>query len=144
MVLMHMIGSGELLDRQTSLYATDSASVTGTRTLFVVASLGSSLGRAFEAEGFVKGVDRDGHVKLDETAHHGDRLFARITPADVRWTCERLARLSAKQWGDAFRAAHYDDATADRLLQRLQEKVRMGLMLGGDVPTTQTARASCP
>lgn len=154
-VLMHMLGSGDLLDRHTAAYAVVSPSMPAPRSLFVVAGLGSALGRSraigggaagdaddFEAQGFVKGVDRDGHVKLDATLLRDDRLHAGITPADVRWACERLGRLSPKQWADAFRAAHYEPAVADRFVRRLQEKVRMGLMLGAS--PTQTARAGRP
>jgi hypothetical protein len=47
----------------------------------------------------------------------------------VRWIAERLARLSDKQWADAFRAGGHDRATADRFIRRIQEKIQEGLSL---------------
>jgi len=45
----------------------------------------------------------------------------------VRWTCEALAKLTPKQWQDAFRASGYDEATGDRFIRRMQQKVQQGL-----------------
>jgi hypothetical protein len=47
----------------------------------------------------------------------------------VRWTCERLDRLGAKQWQDAFRAAGYKDDEAARFIRKIREKVAAGLAL---------------
>ena len=56
-------------------------------------------------------------------------LTEQLGPADVRWTSARLARLTPQQWSDAFRAGGYDEATAARLIRRLQAKVAEGLAL---------------
>jgi hypothetical protein len=40
---------------------------------------------------------------------------------------ERLARLSARQWSDAFRAAGYSESDAQRYVVRLRQKVNEGL-----------------
>ena len=46
-----------------------------------------------------------------------------IRPGDVRWAAEHLARLTDKQWHDAFRAANYPDADAQRFIKKLKEKI---------------------
>jgi len=50
-----------------------------------------------------------------------------VTPADVRWISERLARLTAEQWNDAFRAPGYTGEETARYVLRLREKVTEGL-----------------
>jgi hypothetical protein len=62
----------------------------------------------------------------DKGRRHRD-LYRNIRVEDVRWTCERLARLTPKQWEDAFRGDAYDEATAGRFIRRLQTKVEEGL-----------------
>ena len=128
------------------------------RTVYVVRDLGAALGRtkrpptssvrndieSFERQGFIKGVTKDGYVRLDDTHWRHEKLYDAITPEDVRWTCDRLRRLSPRQWADAFRAARYDPALADRFIRRLQEKVQMGSVLKGRDPAERTARAGRP
>jgi hypothetical protein len=72
-------------------------------------------------------------VTLSQTGIH-TRLFKDIPVEHVRWACERLAALSERQWNDAFRAAGYEPATAQRYIRRLKEKVAEGLKLGGAAP----------
>jgi hypothetical protein len=142
-VLMHILSNWDLLDENTALYEVDRP-VGGARTLYVVRDVGAALGRSrslpgqatrndvedFESQGFIKDVDEDGYVRFDDTRWHHHKLYQRVRPADVRWTCERLARLTADQWRDAFRAARYEQAAADRFIRKLDEKVRVGLALG--------------
>jgi hypothetical protein len=81
----------------------------------------------FEKEPFIEEVS-GGRVRF----HHSGRwtgLFRDLTPADVRWTCERLARISPAQWNDMFRAAHYREDLAQRFIRRFQEKIAQGLAL---------------
>jgi len=125
--------------------------------VYVVRDLGGALGRAkglpvsgsrndiddFEEQGFIKGVGRDGYVRFDDTRWRHEKLYRHITPADIRWTCDLLRRLSPRQWEDAFRAARYEPALANRFIRRLQEKVQMGLMLGG-APDERSARVGRP
>ena len=141
-VLMHMLGNWDLLDDNTALYRVDTP-VGGARTLYVVQDLGASLGKSrslpgkatrndiedFETQGFIKGVDEHGHVEFDDTRWLHEKLYTRVSPADVRWTSELLARLTPEQWRDAFRAARYDPTVADRYVRKLQEKVRVGRSL---------------
>jgi hypothetical protein len=43
--------------------------------------------------------------------------------------CERLQRLSDRQWRDAFRAANYSDETTARYVARIRQKITQGLEL---------------
>jgi hypothetical protein len=140
LVLNLILNNWDLLDRNTALYELDPPRH-GVRRWYVVRDLGAALGRRFpfpprgtrndledfESEGFVERVV-DGRVKFAYRGGHRE-LFADISPADVRWACERLGRLSPRQWKDAFRAGGYDDARADRYIRKIRAKVAQGLAL---------------
>jgi hypothetical protein len=142
LVMMRILNNWDLLDRNTAIYDLD-APAEGARRWYVVIDLGASLGRTkivpvsgtrndiedFEQQGFIKGVDGDGFVQFDDLGRFHRELFSAITPADVRWTCERLDRLSAQQWKDAFRAGGYKDDEANRFIRKIREKVAAGLAL---------------
>ncbi len=142
LVLMRILNNWDLLDRNTAMYDLDPP-LLGARRWYVVIDLGASLGRTkivpvsgtrndiedFEQQGFIKGVDREGYVRFDDLGRFHRELFDRLTPADVRWTCERLDRLTPQQWSDAFRAAGYSDAEAGRYIRKIREKVAAGLAL---------------
>ena len=53
------------------------------------------------------------------------------TLADVRWISERLARMTAGQWSDAFKAAGCTEMETQRYVVRLRQKVDEGLALEG-------------
>ena len=81
----------------------------------------------FERERFIHSV-RDGHVRFHyRGAWREPHLKRGVTPADVRWISERLARLTAEQWDDAFRAAGYTETEAAQYVVRLRQKVTEGL-----------------
>jgi hypothetical protein len=142
LVLMRILNNWDLLDRNTAVFHLHPP-VDGVPRWYVVIDLGASLGRTrivpdsgtrndvedFEQQGFLKGVDGDGHVRFDDLGRWHRELFSELTPDDVRWTCQRLNRLTDRQWNDAFRAAGYDDATAARFIRRIREKVAAGLAL---------------
>jgi hypothetical protein len=69
-------------------------------------------------------------VTFDWRGRH-DALFGDITPADVRWICGRLQRLTDEQWQQAFRAGGYTKADADRFIGRLKQKIAEGMALKG-------------
>ena len=143
LVLMRILNNWDLLDRNNAIFDLD-RETEGARRWYVVIDLGASLGRTrivpvsgtrsdiddFEEQGFIKGVDADGEVQFDDLGRWHRELFDDITPADVRWACERLARLTDKQWADAFRGAGYSDADAARFIGKIREKVSAGLALG--------------
>ena len=50
----------------------------------------------------------------------------RITPDEVAWASNLLARLTDQQWRDAFRAAGYEPQVASRFIRKLDEKIQQG------------------
>jgi hypothetical protein len=142
LVMMRILNNWDLLDRNMAVYDLD-APAEGTRRWYVVIDLGASLGRTklvpvsgtrndiedFEQQGFISHVRKDGTVEFDDLGRFHHHLFRGITPGDVRWTCERLARLTDQQWKDAFRAAGYPDDHAARFIRKIREKVATGLAL---------------
>jgi len=80
-----------------------------------------------ETEAFTEGVS-NGKVKFNWSGFHKE-LVSELTPADVQWTCERLARLSGRQWQDAFRAGGYEPMLAERYIRRFKQKIAEGLAL---------------
>jgi hypothetical protein len=105
---------------------------------FVVRDLGTSLGETgrfdpppnrvdvFEQQAFIKGVE-DGFVAFHYGAVNSSLVHDRITPDDVHWACSLLARLSPRQWHDAFAGGGYAPDIADRFIRRIQEKIAEGL-----------------
>ena len=83
----------------------------------------------FEKTPFITGVV-NGRVTFDWRGRH-DALINDITPADVRWICARLQRLSDAQWRDAFRAGGYTPEDTARFIRRLKQKIAEGLALKG-------------
>ena len=133
-----MLGNSDLKDTQNALYVLKEP-MEGARRWFVARDLGQTFGRTgaldpprgdpdvFEKTGFIKGV-AGGFVQFDYTGRHKS-LFERITPADVRWVCQRLDALTDQQLQDAFRAGGFPKATADRFIRRLEQKIAEGLQL---------------
>jgi hypothetical protein len=142
LVMMRILNNWDLLDRNTAIFDLEREDE-GARRWYTVIDLGASLGRTkiapvsgtrsdiddFERQGFIKGLDADGTVQFDDLGRFHRELFGDLTPADVRWTCERLNRLTDKQWSDAFRAAGYEDAVAARFIRKIRENVAAGLAL---------------
>jgi hypothetical protein len=120
---------------------------------FVVRDLGASLGKTsypailtwfrlrgfgqgtrndiagFEEQGFIRGVDEDGRVMFDYRGINKD-VINTVTPEDVRWTCALLARLSDRQWTDAFSAAGYSPELTARYVKKIKAKIAEGLAIG--------------
>ena len=121
----------------------------GRRRSYVVRDLGASLGKTsfpavlawppftamaqgsrndlddFEDQDFIREVDGE-RVRFDYRGLHGN-LLETLTADDVVWTCRLLARLSDRQWRDAFRAGGYDDAAQERYIAKLKSKIGEGL-----------------
>lgn len=138
LVMMLILNNSDLKPSQNTIYQLDPPRG-GLRRWYVVRDLGLSLGGTgvlwakrndidqFEKEPFIEDAS-GGRVRF----HHSGRwtgLFRDLTPADVKWTCERLGRLSPRQWNDAFRAARYREDVAQRFMRRFQEKIAQGLAL---------------
>jgi hypothetical protein len=133
-----MLGNSDLKELQNAIY-TLTEPVEGARRWYVARDLGQTFGRTgsldpprgdpevFEDTRFITGVE-GGYVRFDYRGRH-KALFERISPADVRWACQRLSALTDDQLQDAFRAAGYPKATADRFIRRLEQKIAEGLQL---------------
>jgi hypothetical protein len=138
LVLMVMLGNSDIKDEQNVLYKLKEP-FEGATHWYVARDLGQSFGRTgvldaprgdikvFEDTPFIKGMAGP-HVRFDWRGRHG-RLVDRMTPADVRWICDRLERLTDTQWQDAFRAGGYNQETADRFIRRFKQKIKEGQAL---------------
>jgi hypothetical protein len=138
LVLQAMLGNSDLKDDNNRIYELDEP-LHGADTWYVSRDLGQTFGRTgvinaprgnieiFEQTPFIRGV-ANGRVRFDYRGRH-KRLFDHITPADVRWICERLDQLTDKQWDDAFRAGGYSKPLADRFIRRMKQKIDEGLAL---------------
>lgn len=138
LVLQAMLGNSDLKDQQNVRY-TLKQPLEGANQWYVARDLGQSFGRTgvldaprgdivvFEQTPFIRGV-AGGHVQFDYRGRH-KVLFENISPADVRWVCGQLRKLSDDQWHAAFRAGGFPPALADRFIRRLKQKIDEGLAL---------------
>ena len=144
LVLMRVLNNWDLLDRNNTVYEFAPPRA-GVQRWFVVIDLGASFGKAlgldsqhsgtrndpagYEEQGFLEGVSSEGYVEFDQLGKWHRGLFGHLRPADVKWTCERLARLTPRQWEDAFRAGGYDAATSARFIAQVRRRIDAGLAL---------------
>ncbi len=140
LVLMLILNSTDLKNDNNKLYEVKGPPREGARRWYVVKDLGATLGETgrvdphrnwlegFEREPFITGTDGP-FVRFAYRGRHQELIDHRLTPADVRWTCRRLQRLTDRQWHDAFRAAHYTDEQAARYVDRIRQKIAEGLAL---------------
>jgi hypothetical protein len=154
-VAQFLLANWDLKSSNNRIYEAADPSVSPRRR-YVVRDLGSSLGSArqhrffaflgtrgsqgtkndiagFERRGFITEVDDD-RVEFDYRGMN-EELTTIVTVADVVWSCELLARLSDRQWQDAFRAGGYEPVTAARYIAKIKEKIGQGLALGTARPT---------
>ena len=139
LVLQVMLGNSDLKDQQNVIYELDHV-YDGAKKWYVARDIGQSFGRtgiisaprgdiqAFEQTPFITGVDKHGYVRFDYRGRH-DVLVSHMTPEDVHWICERLKRLTDRQWEDAFRAGGYAPELADRFIRRFKQKIQEGLAI---------------
>jgi hypothetical protein len=123
--------------------------VNGVTQWFVVRDVGASLGKTtyptilkwfrlrgfgqgtrndlpgFESQGFIRRVEQE-RIEFDYLGIYRGVINS-VTPADVRWACERLAALSDRQWNDAFRAGGYTREQAARYVTKIRSKIDQGL-----------------
>jgi len=141
LVLQAMLGNSDLKETQNVIYTLDRP-LEGARRWYVARDLGHTFGRTgvldaprgdidvFERTPFIRGVE-NGRVRFEYRGRHRE-LFDGITPADVRWICERLSRLTDEQWHDAFRAGGVERPLADRFIRRMKQKIAEGLSVRDD------------
>jgi hypothetical protein len=137
-VLMMILNESDLKDSNNTLYSVRKSADTDSSATrwYVVRDVGTALGEfgrlnptrndpgKFERTRFITRV-KNGEVAFDYDGRHQE-LADHLTTADVRWTCDLLARLSDGQWHDAFRAAGYDTVTAGRFIARIKAKIVEG------------------
>jgi hypothetical protein len=63
-----------------------------------------------------------------------EKAMKTIPVADAQWIGARLALLSDEQLRDAFRAAHYDNATMEGYVKLLRERIKMLAQLPSSTP----------
>jgi hypothetical protein len=141
-VLMVMVNNWDLKTQQNKVYQVASAAEPMRR--YVVRDLGAALGNTrwffpgsksnvedFERERFIHSVT-NGRVRFH---YHGawrePHLKRGVTPADVSWISQQMARLTPAQWADAFKAAGYSETETARFVARLREKVNEGVTVAG-------------
>jgi len=143
-VLMVMVNNWDIKSQQNAIYEYKAkAEHHGPRQQYMVKDLGASLGRSawpvggskadpagFEDEPFIERVQGNRVHFGYQGSWLEPQLVRSITPADVRWTSELLARVTPKQWSDAFRAAGFSEAEGKRYIRRLHEKIAEGRALG--------------
>lgn len=132
LVVLLMFNSTDLKNDNNSIYTFEEPVEAATRW-FVVRDLGAALGETgrmyprrnclecFEQHGFITAI-RGEHVEFDYVGRHQE-LISMIRPSDVQWAGRLMTRLTDQQWHDAFRAANYSKADADRFIAKLQQKI---------------------
>jgi hypothetical protein len=85
--------------------------------------------KGFAEHAFITGV-KNGRVEFEWHGFHGD-LLRQITPADVRWIADLLARLSDHQLADAFRAGGFDREAAAPFIRTLKIRIKQGQQVAG-------------
>jgi hypothetical protein len=141
LVVLLMLNSTDLKDDNNSVYQLREP-WDGAARWFVVRDLGAALGEigrfyprrnwleGFEKQPFIERVD-GARVEFDYDGLQQE-LLTLIQADDVRWAAQLMARLTDRQWQDAFRAADYPDATAERFIRRIKQKIEDGLAVRVD------------
>jgi hypothetical protein len=109
---------------------------------YVARDLGASLGKTswikfatkddpagFEREPFIERVENNRVVFHYDGSWLEPQAHNIATPADVRWICRLMSRLTDKQWNDAFRAGGFTPEETARYVARIREKIQEGLAL---------------
>jgi hypothetical protein len=139
LVVLMMFDSSDLKNSNNSLYEYKPENRDAERW-YVVRDLGTALGETarldpkrndpdiFERHKFVSAV-HNGYVEFSYHGWHQELYTNRITPDDVKWACDLLARLTDRQWSDAFTSAGYDKETASRFLGSIEARINQGRTL---------------
>jgi len=109
---------------------------------YVVRDLAASLGdtgraaprsiavERYEQSRFIAGV-RNGFVEFANGSSSPALFQQRINADDVRWAGSLLARLTDRQWRDAFRAGGYAPDEADRFIRKIRVNIEEAQGIGG-------------
>jgi hypothetical protein len=139
LVLMMILNGTDLKNQNNELYEVEDGAREHAKRWYVLKDLGASLGEtgrfdprrgnidAFEREPFVLHID-GGVVRFAYRGRHQE-LLEHIGIDDVHWTCERLRKLTDRQWRDAFRAGNFAEDVTARYVARIRQKIDEGLAL---------------
>jgi len=140
LVILLLFNSTDLKDANNTLYRVSFHGAV--EHWYVVRDLGAALGETarlsphgddvgrYERSRFIVAV-RNGFVEFANRSSY-QRLFQRrITVDDVRWAGHLLARLTDRQWQDAFRAGGYTPDVANRFIRKIQLNIEEAQSLGG-------------
>jgi hypothetical protein len=72
---------------------------------------------------FVTGIE-DGIVKFGYSGQRTEDISSGITPADVRWLCRHLGRITDRQLAEALRASGATDQECEQFAASLRERIR--------------------
>jgi hypothetical protein len=147
LVLQALLENQDIKASNNTVYTLTSPAEGATRW-YLVRDLGYSLGRAgfngprgdidaYERAPFVREVV-DGQVRFHYRSRY-KKLLDGITVADVHWICERLNRLTDRQWRDAFRAGGFEPSVAARFIARIKARAAEGLGLKTSRPQALAA-----
>ena len=135
LVMLMMFNSTDMKNSNNTLYQRRNGDQV--EQWFAVRDIGSALGdtsfltprknniEAFEKAPFIDGVT-NGWVDFSYGGIYKKYVEGRISVADVEWASRLLGRLSDRQWQDAFRAAGYEPAEANRFIARIKSKIAEG------------------
>jgi hypothetical protein len=139
LALMMILNSTDLKNQNNEVYDLTGGAREGASRWYVVKDLGASLGETgrmdprrgylegFEKEPFITGVE-DGYARFAFKGRHQE-LLEKISVDDVKWICQRLQKLTDRQWRDAFHAGNYTAEQTQRYVTRIREKIEEGLAL---------------
>jgi hypothetical protein len=141
LAILMLFNSSDLKNSNNTLY--EHRSSNGIEHWYVTRDIGTALGstgrfvpakgnpEAFERDPFLLGV-RDGFVEFHYGGWHQELVRSRVTPDDVRWAADLLARLSDRQWLDAFRAGGYSAEVSQRFVRTIHRRIDEARQLGGE------------
>ena len=134
-VLLTMFNSTDLKNSNNSIYERRDGDLV--EQWYLSRDIGAALGdtngiaprkghiETFEQTPYILGV-QNGHVQFAYSGWYKKLTLDRITPEEVVWASDLLGRLSDQQFADAFRAAGYEPALADRFIKKIREKIEQG------------------
>ena len=139
LVILLLFNSSDLKNSNNSLFEyRDGAKK---ERWYVVRDLGTALGETarldpkrndpdlFGKLRFIKRLHENGLVEFSYHGRHQELYLERITADDVKWACDRLSRLTDRQWSEAFKSAGYDDEPASRFLVTIKQRIDQGRTL---------------
>ena len=140
LVILLLFNSTDLKDSNNTVYNVSRRGAPA--NWFVVRDLGAALGETgrfaprggdadlFEESRFITGVS-NGFVEFANRSSYQPLFERRITPQDAAWAGSLLARLSTRQWRDAFRAGGYSPEISERFIRKIRINIGAAIAARG-------------